>query len=133
MVTVARARLTNAILSPFNPKTMTPNRSHDASVTLHAPSWQFVFRDKAACVAYYREAMATWAAQTLKAVDDAMTEADAYLAQSAPPVAPHACNMEPPFEIMKPQVVECPECGRRMEWVPPMIFRLNGYKPGDGE
>lgn len=25
------------------------------------------------------------------------------------------------------------EHGRRMEWVPPMIFRHNGYKPGEGE
>lgn len=58
----------------------TPTDSDGVSlVTLHAPSRQFAFREKAACVAYYREAMATWARQARAAVDAAVLEADAYL------------------------------------------------------
>lgn len=67
-------------VAPDNGK---PIHGYNSSVTLFAPSRQFVFRDKAACVAYYREALRAWADAIRNAVDDAMTEADAYLANDA--------------------------------------------------
>jgi hypothetical protein len=69
----------NVTLCRIAPDNGKPIHGYHSSVTLFATR-QFAFRDKAACVAYYREAMATWARQTREAVDAAMTTADAYLA-----------------------------------------------------